>query len=87
MSAKTVFLTMAGLIACLGMTGHADEPQEPLVVTAVVLTEPLYNYEDAPATPDADDPAIWINRQDRVARSSSVRPRTPGFSCITSRAN
>jgi 3-phytase len=64
MSAKTVFLTMAGLIACLGMTGHADEPQEPLVVTAVVLTEPLYNYEDAPATPDADDPAIWINRQD-----------------------
>jgi 3-phytase len=23
-----------------------------------------FNYEDAPATPDADDPAIWINRHD-----------------------
>ena len=29
----------------------------------VVLTAPLYNYEDAPATPDADDPAIWVNQR------------------------
>jgi hypothetical protein len=29
----------------------------PLIVSPRVLTEPLYNYEDAPATPDADDPA------------------------------
>ena len=26
------------------------------------MTSPLFNYEDAPATPDADDPAIWLNR-------------------------
>jgi 3-phytase len=35
-----------------------------LSVPAVLSTTPLYNYEDAPATPDADDPAIWINRDD-----------------------
>ena len=36
---------------------------EQLVVTAVLSTAPLHNYEDAPATPDADDPAIWIDRR------------------------
>ena len=34
------------------------------VVQPVLRTAPLFNYEDAPATPDADDPAIWINRRD-----------------------
>ena len=62
MTAKTVFLSLAGLIVCVGTTGHASEP---LVVTPILSTSPLYNYEDAPATPDADDPAIWINREDR----------------------
>ena len=33
------------------------------VVQPVLRTAPLFNYEDAPATPDADDPAIWINRR------------------------
>jgi len=33
------------------------------VVQPVLRTQPLFNYEDAPATPDADDPAIWINRR------------------------
>lgn len=33
------------------------------VVHPVLRTAPLFNYEDAPATPDADDPAIWINRR------------------------
>ena len=36
---------------------------DPLVVTPVLTTAPLFNYEDAPATPDADDPAIWVNRE------------------------
>jgi 3-phytase len=31
------------------------------VVQPVLRTAPLFNYEDAPATPDADDPAIWVN--------------------------
>ncbi len=33
------------------------------VVTPVLTTAPLFNYEDAPATPDADDPAVWVSRQ------------------------
>ena len=33
------------------------------VVKAVLNTAPLYNYDDAPGTPDADDPAIWVSRR------------------------
>jgi 3-phytase len=33
------------------------------VLQPVLRTAPLFNYEGAPATPDADDPAIWINRR------------------------
>ena len=33
------------------------------VVIPVLSTEPLYSYDGAPATPDADDPAVWINHQ------------------------
>jgi 3-phytase len=36
---------------------------DPLVVEAVLSTAPLSSYDEAPATPDADDPAIWINRR------------------------
>lgn len=37
---------------------------DPLpVVNAKLSTAPLHNYDDAPATPDADDPAIWVNRR------------------------
>jgi 3-phytase len=53
------FLT-AGAWALAASTAWA---QAPLVVSPRVLTSPLHNYEDAPATPDADDPAIWVNRQ------------------------
>ena len=44
-------------------TALAVSAHEPLVVTPVLSTAPLFNYEDAPATPDADDPAIWVNRR------------------------
>ena len=53
---------MVALIVSFGVPGHA---QGPLLVAPVLTTSPLYNYEDAPATPDADDPAIWINQDDR----------------------
>jgi hypothetical protein len=43
----------------LGMTTNA---QESTVATARLASAPLNNYEDAPATPDADDPAVWVNR-------------------------
>ena len=35
------------------------------VVQPILRTAPLFNYEDAPATPDADDPAIWINTRNQ----------------------
>jgi len=44
-------------------TALAVSAHEPLVVTPVLSTAPLFSYEDAPATPDADDPAIWVNRR------------------------
>jgi phytase-like protein len=44
-------------------TGLATTADAQTVVQPVLRTAPLFNYEDAPATPDADDPAIWINRR------------------------
>ncbi|HZM93236.1 MAG TPA: phytase [Vicinamibacterales bacterium] len=41
--------------------GTATTGVAQTVVQPVLRTAPLFNYEDAPATPDADDPAIWIN--------------------------
>jgi 3-phytase len=53
--------TLACLI-CLAASSDARlAGNEPLVVSPVLVTAPLFNYEDAPATPDADDPAIWVN--------------------------
>ena len=47
---------------CAGLTGVvALHGAQPLVLTPVVATAPLASYEEAPATPDADDPAIWLN--------------------------
>jgi 3-phytase len=43
--------------------GAASAAAGQSVVQPVLRTAPLFNYEDAPATPDADDPAIWINRR------------------------
>jgi 3-phytase len=37
--------------------------QVTFTLPASQSTAPLFNYEDAPATPDADDPAIWVNRR------------------------
>ena len=52
-------------VICLAASATCGSGLEPLVVSPVLVTAPLYNYEDAPATPDADDPAIWLNRQPR----------------------
>ena len=51
------------LALVIGSTPLVVSAHEPLVVTPVLSTEPLFSYEDAPATPDADDPAIWVNRR------------------------
>jgi len=60
----TTFLTRSMLlVVCVVVIGAARTAGlEPLVLTPVLSTSPLFNYEDAPATPDADDPAIWLNR-------------------------
>jgi 3-phytase len=51
------------LLCTLSVTAMGVTAQERVTVQAVVETQPLFNYEDAPATPDADDPAIWVNHQ------------------------
>jgi 3-phytase len=53
-------LALALIIVSTTLAVSADAP---LVITPVLSTAPLFNYEDAPATPDADDPAIWVNRR------------------------
>src|SRR5262245_37415890 len=62
MISKFALLSMAGVIASFSVPGHA---QGPLLVAPVLTTVPLYNYDDAPGTPDQDDPAILIHREDR----------------------
>src|SRR5262245_2046969 len=47
-------------------TSAASAAAGQTVVQPVLRTEPLLNYEDAPATPDADDPAIWINPRNEM---------------------
>jgi 3-phytase len=47
---------------CVGLTGVAElRSAQALVLTPIVATVPLASYDEAPATPDADDPAIWVN--------------------------
>ena len=58
-SMTTVIAALA--IASTATVAHADQSGSP-VVTPVLSTAPLFNYEDAPATPDPDDPAVWIDR-------------------------
>ena len=45
---------------CLALGAGFVRASDPIhrSVTAALSTAPLFNYEDAPATPDADDPAI-----------------------------
>jgi 3-phytase len=42
------------------LAAQSDQP----IVFPILRTAPLVSYEDAPATPDADDPAVWVNRHD-----------------------
>ena len=57
-----VMVASAVLMVAMGAAGASA--QTPLVVRPVLSTTPLFNYEGAPATPDADDPAIWVDRHD-----------------------
>jgi 3-phytase len=51
-------------IAVVLLTGTLSAQSDQPIVFPIVLTAPLVSYEDAPATPDADDPAIWVNPDD-----------------------
>ena len=48
---------------CRPARRREHERQRPARRDAGAEHVALYNYEDAPATPDADDPAIWLNRR------------------------
>ncbi len=56
---KRLTLATAVLAVAFGAAGSRAHGSQ--VVTAVLSTAPLFSYDGAPATPDADDPAIWIN--------------------------
>jgi len=59
------------LTACVVLsTPFVVEAADPASVTPVLSTAPLFNYEDAPGTPDADDPAVWVDRN-RPGRDGS----------------
>ena len=46
------------------VTGTLSAQSDQPTIFPVVRTAPLASYEEAPATPDADDPAIWVNPDD-----------------------
>jgi 3-phytase len=52
-----------GLLVVLMSVTVMGKSGDPVVLQPIVETSPLWNYEGAPATPDADDPAIWVNRR------------------------
>ncbi|WP_437501423.1 phytase [Sorangium sp. So ce1099] len=68
-AARFVVLPASALSLTLGCSQHLDEEVNALrqrtsglpVIDARVETAALHGYDDAPRTPDADDPAIWVN--------------------------
>lgn len=56
-----VFRQCAAVVASV-LVGWSAASAQGVVVAPVLGTTPLNSYEDAPASPDADDPAIWVNR-------------------------
>ena len=59
---RAVAIGIVGVVVSVLVGAEHLLAQDQAVVQALVTTGPLFNYEEAPATPDADDPAIWINR-------------------------
>jgi 3-phytase len=51
------------VIVLIVLIGAVVAAEAQPVLQPVVRTAPLFNYEGAPATPDADDRAIWVNRR------------------------
>jgi Phytase len=51
------------LTVVLGVASPTIRAQSPQVVAPIVITTLLASYDEAPATPDADDPAVWIDRR------------------------
>lgn len=55
---KRIVIAIVLLTATL--SAQSDQP----VIFPIVRTVPLVSYDEAPATPDADDPAIWVDHRD-----------------------
>jgi hypothetical protein len=75
LSQRSAFSILFSLVAsaasgCSAHGSHEDlgaldqALDEVPVLGARVDTVPLPGYDDAPRTPSADDPAIWVNRRD-----------------------
>ena len=83
-------VAIAGLLV-MGIAAAPSAQSDQPTIFPLVRTVPLASYDEAPATPDADDPAIWINRDDhrrslvigtsQGCRTAGLRPvRSPGSS-------
>ena len=59
---KRLAVATAALCLALGAGFVRAQRSDPPVVTAVLSTAPLFNYEDAPATSEADDPDMARGR-------------------------
>ena len=62
------------------LTGTLSAQSDQPTIFPIVRTAPLASYDERPATPDADDPAIWINRRrpqtiTRDRHGQGCRPR------------
>jgi 3-phytase len=72
-SPSLVFSSLGALGFCVGCSASGSEATDSAraqltqaelpVLAARVVTEVLHQYDEAPRTPDADDPAIWVNRK------------------------
>ena len=51
-----------GAVSCAIVAGTAGTAaDDPVTIEPVLSTAPLFSYDGAPATPDADDPAVWVD--------------------------
>src|SRR5262249_45148308 len=58
------FHTLLGITLLGALALWATSAQALPELAVRVTTSPLHQYEGAPATPDADDPAVWVHPMD-----------------------
>ena len=52
------------IVNIVAVLSHAAVASAQATIAPTFTTAPLPGYEEAPGTPDADDPAVWIDRRE-----------------------